>query len=454
MKNIAFSSERHFSVEKLDERDLLKNVAKIDNEYFLPIKAQSEEAARQDAKFFDSADQQVFPHDLLDDAALANCEPCCHGNALANEFGQEGENAHLQEYLTAALVRVSELEREITTNSLMIDQRDTEIADLYNKQNQQGIETHGACHEEYRLRELITAICEKITQLESETNAAKEQCILAEDETLTLRAQLDAALHNAAESSKGFFDFEAAFIDREADIKSARAQIEQMQAAYSTITQETNRLATEIAQAERGHYRDLNELRAYFEKQINQMEADNKSARAQIEQMQAASSTTEEENNSLKATMAETERQHSHELNEQRVHFENHISQMEISAQVRDRTIKDLEHVRSKLLEHYYNLIAIVFKSAKEYVRGELSSKNKSIECLESQLTAEREAAERKINGLISELQRERLNRSAAPNTSEALRKELACLLPKLVAQRNPTSAPELAAAIHHKNAA
>jgi chromosome segregation ATPase len=394
MKNIAldFVSECRLSGESQNSRELPQNIIKIDKELLFPNKVQSEESARQVTEFFASTNMQVSPYHLSDDAALKNCKPSSQLSALAEDFNGQNYNSRLREDLIAALIRVGTLEREIQGNSVILAQRGAEIANLDNKQSRQAAELHGVRHEKQRLSKLVTAICEKMAQLESKASAAMQKCISSNNESLALRAQLDLAHSKSAELSKQLLDLENALNDREAVIKSGQAKIELMQAEASIIQKEKHNI--EIA-------------------------------------------------------MTEAEIQHSSELNAQRARFESQISQMEFSVTERNLQIRDFANARSNLLDHHDDLITIVSESAKE-----ISSETKSTACLESQLKTQRENFELRIGELIAELKRERLEHSATQNASAALRMELAGLLPKLAERRHLARPVELNAAMRQNIAA
>jgi chromosome segregation ATPase len=147
---------------------------------------------------------------------------------------------------------------------------------------------------------------------------------------------------------------------------------------------------------------------------------------------------------------------HRHELNDQRARFEGVLGRIKIVVAKRDQEIKRLDKARSNLAGRYDGLVKSVgaLESAQQQMQAKVDSRTRLIELLESQLRAERETAERKIDESNAELQRVRSEHAVAERALEEICKDIALLLPELAVRRSRIGKPRFEVATSHMKAA
>jgi chromosome segregation ATPase len=296
--------------------------------------------------------------------------------------------------------RIATLESKIAEQSAELTLRCTQVADLCNTRQQQAIELQDACDQIDRLSESIAGLQDIIVQHETEAAAVKQKFVLLDKEKFALRAQLDKAKVECADLLQRSLRAETALNDKNMVIASAQEKIENLKAKLIAIPAETIRLTTAI----------------------------------------------EEEANT----------RHRHELNQQRAHFDNQVKKLEGVVAKRDMLLKDLEIARAELAERCNDLSKTVsaLESARQFAQERIELQTGHIQALETMSRIEREATELKIKELTVELQRKRAEHSAAERTSEAIRKNIVLLLPKLAARRNPPLSREQEKLVLHNNVA
>jgi DNA repair exonuclease SbcCD ATPase subunit len=333
-------------------------------------------------------------------AGFGNSEPRDNSDAAEETDATLAlEGRHWPKLLPGPRTSVSALENTIKEQSAELTLRCVQVADLCNIREQQAAALVIARDEIDRLSKSIAVLQDTIAQQETEAAAAKQKLILSDKEEATLRAQLDKALNESAELLQRLLSAETAFNDREIAITSAQESVEPLKAELAAKTAETVRLA---------------------------------------------------------AALEEANQRPRNELDQQRTQFENQVRKLEAVVAERDMQVKDLEEARAKIAERCDNLAEIVdaLENTQQHARERIESQAGHVELLEQLLKVEREAAELKIRELTAELQRERLEHSAAERASAAMRKDIVLLLPKLAARRYRPAEPEPEISISQDNAA
>ena len=313
----------------------------------------------------------------------------------------DDESKRLPEPMIAALDGVSAPDNEMTEQSAELELRRTQVDDLYNQWQQQTTAVEIASHENNRQRETIAALQTAMRQRESDTEdaAAEQQLSQSDNERRALRTQLDKALRESAELSRRLLAAEIALNNRAIAVTSARERFEQPTAAPATALEEKIRLAAAIEDANR---------------------------------------------------------RHRNELAKQTEHFENRFKQIKAVVEQRDMQIKDLEQARLEIAARCDDLAKTVgaLEAARHYTQEKFESQAKLVELLESLLRAEREVEKLKIAELTAELDRERLAHAATQRATEAIRKDIGLLLPKLAVRGYRPEGSATDPALAHKNAA
>ena len=296
-------------------------------------------------------------------------------------------------------IGVSVLEGKITEQSKELAVRCRQVADLFNLQQQQASELEIACDEIDRLNNTIESLQDTATQQKTESAATKKTLVLAGEENIALREQLDKTLIESAGLSKRLLAAETAFNDRAIAVSVALERVEPLNAELTAALAQILRLSTALDEA-------------------NQLRRD--------------------------------------EINQQKAHFENQIRMISALVAEQDMQIRNLENVRDMQARRCDDLAKTVnfLEGTLQSTRDKCESQIRFVKVLETRLRFERETVALKIKELNLELERERLERSASELASAELRKKIIFLLPKLAARRNHRNASELDTSVTNNNAA
>lgn len=311
----------------------------------------------------------------------------------------DNERRRFRELLTVALNRVSVLENMVTEQSADLTLCRAQIADLCNKCNQQAAELQAAQIESERLTESVATIQATAIERECEAAAAKHQLEVSDSDRLALQAQLDGALSHSAELSQQLLEANMLLNDKETAVASTQEQFDRLNEAFAEAQSEKRELA---------------------------------------------------------ALIEELKHRHGNELDDQRVRFEALLGRIKAVVAKRDQEIKRLEKTRSDLAGRYDSAVKSVevLKNAQDQLQAKIDSRTGLIGLLESQLRAERETAERRIDELKAELQRVRSEHADAERALEEICKDITLLLPEFAARRGWTAKPRLEVATSQMRAA
>ena len=265
--------------------------------------------------------------------------------------------------------------------------------------------------------------------------ATLEHMIAKQAAELTLRCTQVADLYNIRQQQANELQIACDEIDGLSNTIStllettARHEAESAAAKEKLIILENEKAAlrTQLEKAYEGSA-ELSRRLLVIETAFNDRETAIASASDNVKSLTAELTAASAEKFKLVAAMEGGKLRHRSELSQQKSSFESKIKKIESANEDQDAQIKQLEAARDKLA--------------------------KRVDFLDAFLRSEREAAKLKTKELAEELQRERLRHSAEDRASAAMREEMVFLLPKLVAQRNQTSAPEHEAPALHNNAA
>jgi DNA repair exonuclease SbcCD ATPase subunit len=271
--------------------------------------------------------------------------------------------------------RVREFKNTISKLSAELSLRCTQVADLYNLQQQQANDLTKACDEIDRLSKSINALQDTITHHENETATRENKLIQLGNENITLRSQLNNSLKESAAVLQRSLSVETAFNDRELAIVSAGENYAEIKTELTAALAETFRL----------------------------------SAAAEVENQR-----------------------HRNELNRQNLQFNEHIKKIDDVAVERTRQIEYLEKSRAELASRCDDLSKAVVALECEKANARQEHESQAVVVLETLLRVERESAECKINELNAEIRRERAKHFNTERNLAGLRESFALLLPKL----------------------
>jgi DNA repair exonuclease SbcCD ATPase subunit len=296
-------------------------------------------------------------------------------------------------------VPVKAMENALSEQSAELALRCAQIADLCNIRQQQATELQIACDEIERLCGSIAELEATVAQRESDTTAAMQNLLHSEKEKMALRAQLEKAQQDSAGALQRLLGAETELNDKELAIASALERIEELKEQLAIKPEEIARIAEAVEEANQRHRSELNRRSMHFEEQIKKFEGMIADRDAEIKNLQVARAKADMRSDDFTRTIASLE-------NEQ------------------------------------------------QQVREKIDSRANHVEFLETVLQVEREETERKIAELTAELERARLQHSAAERATAEMRKGIVLLLPKLAARRTRPELPEQTTAITQTNAA
>jgi chromosome segregation ATPase len=358
------------------------------------------------------------PQEPIFHAGFGNSEPRANCDYVEQpDATLDADGRRWPTHLPAPRDSKNELENKIKELSAELSSRYIQIADLSNVRQQQDSDLEAAREVINNIGKSVAALQDAIANHESEAAAAQQALAqskqektalaaaaqqalaLSKQENATLRMQLEKVKKESATSLKHSLSVEVAFNDREVAIASARETIEFLRRDVAARTMEAS---------------------------------------------------------GLRAKIKEEDRRHCNELKQQDAHFKIQIKKLEAMVAERDMRIEELDKTHFKLAERCDGLAKTVntLESTKRSAGEKTKYQNDRVERLETLLRVEREAAEIKIKDLTTELQRERLARSAAETRAVTAQNDIVPLSPKLAARRSQVNEYELDTAISKNNAA
>ena len=159
----------------------------------------------------------------------------------------------------------SELESTIAKLSAELNLRCTQVADLYNVQQQQANEILTACDEIDHLVKAVHAHQETIAQRETEAVAAKQKLILLAEENITLRLQLRKAQKESTELLQRLLDIKIEFNESQTEIAATLETNSQLNAELIAAR-------NVIEKAKRQHCNEISQQKAQFKDEIRKLE--------------------------------------------------------------------------------------------------------------------------------------------------------------------------------------
>jgi len=165
------------------------------------------------------------------------------------------------------------LENTIARQSAELNQRLTEVVDLYNSQQQQENELEAARQKIDRLARIVSQLQQTITQHKAEVTAAENKIALLDNEKADLRGELDRVVQESRRVAGHLLAMETAFKIREGNVALAMEQVELMSSELTAASTERFKLVAAV-QAERKQHRNvLNEKTSILEDRARKAEA-------------------------------------------------------------------------------------------------------------------------------------------------------------------------------------
>ena len=169
--------------------------------------------------------------------------------------------------------RISELENTVAKLSAEVNLRCTQVADLYNIQQERANDVIDACDEIDCLGKTIVALQGTIAQREAEADAAKKKVIELEKENITLRLDLGIARKEMAELLQRLLSVETALNDKEVSIVAAEEGILRLKAELTATRHDATRLISTVAKADEERRNKFSQQSAQLDNKIQKIEA-------------------------------------------------------------------------------------------------------------------------------------------------------------------------------------
>lgn len=169
--------------------------------------------------------------------------------------------------------RISELEDTVAKLSAEVNLRCTQIADLYNSQQERANEVLDACDEIDLLGKTIESLQGTITKREMQTAAAEKKAIELEKENTTLRLDLDIARKEMAELLQRLLSVETAYNEREISIVAAEERNSRLKDELTATLHDATRLITTVAKADEERRNKFSQQSAQLDNKIQKIEA-------------------------------------------------------------------------------------------------------------------------------------------------------------------------------------
>jgi chromosome segregation ATPase len=258
-----------------------------------------------------------------------------------------------------------------------------------------------------RLRDETVAAEAKASRLAAEVSAANDKINFLEGESLSLQKSLDQVSEQATHASRRFTDSETA-------LTTAKKRILVLEASNNELAQERDRLRTTL---------EANSQRHGSEQERVQMQIDAVRARA------AAAEKLLTEARQLLAQRGEEMRtldQKAGEADYMREKAAKRIADLEAQVEKLQAELSEIKSGRDKIIEKSSVVVNALKLRETQLQRTEEAVKgaNERVTRLEAELRDNAEAFQRRIQELVSSLERERLDHEVTEGALESTRRE------------------------------
>ena len=192
---------------------------------------------------------------------------------------------------------ISTLENTIARQSSELDERLTEILDLYNVQSRQAAELEAAHAEIDRLMRTISELRSAASRQRLDAGAAEDRILCLENDKADLREQLARVQNTLAERA-------AAFDAREANTNAALEQISDLNSELAFATADRFRLVASVQGEKRRHSQQA----SFWQNKIKNTESVAKTREMQVRHLQGVRSELDKRVQVLEALL-ESERE-------------------------------------------------------------------------------------------------------------------------------------------------
>jgi chromosome segregation ATPase len=255
--------------------------------------------------------------------------------------------------------------------------RCVQIADLYNKHQQQAAELEIAHEAIAGLDKAVTVLRKALAQQEGETAAAHRALALADDEKNSLRAQVGKAINESIQLQETVLNLNEA-----ADSNAARLRL--VEAALSTANGKIATLAVTATETNQRHNKERDQQKAQFAIERNALEVALAGKEVELEELNIASK--------------EAIQRYQNELNLQKEQFAFERKTLEDAVTAAEMQLNELKSISMQLLKrcNYFVEKVSALEATNKIADDKIRSQADNIVLLETLLRVEREGAELK----------------------------------------------------------
>ena len=298
------------------------------------------------------------------------------------------ECIRLREVLTVAQQTMSALETTRSEQSAELTARRAQITDLQRLVQQQSTDLQLTREESQRTANRAALAERRMAQLETDTAAASQKAMLADQERAAVQSMLDKALNDAAQTSRRLLDMEKSFT-------VTQARLKKVETALAEAQSERIRLATALEDATENHRKETIAQNARFEA----LQARSQLSDKLLEDSRQTLAARANEIGAFERRLTESTTSHGA--------IETRFSQIEAALAERDAQLRDLEEANAALAERNTELMRGVGTRESAYNRAQekLQEQDELIEMLEDQIRGgprDRRAADRRAQGAIA----------------------------------------------------
>ena len=364
---------------------------------------------------------------------------------LRNEVAELEKKANLSEKecqaLRQELTTTQNLLRtlEATRAEIAIDiaARRAQIVDLEARLAQETGEGKALREENRRLDERLSMADKRAAELESELNGARQRLLMLDDEKRAQQISLDKISAEAARLSRKL-------AETEASLTATHGRLRHVEGNVAELNTERTRLAAALDEANERHGHELTTQRMRFDA------------------LQARASASEKllgearEHLLSRADEIRTYDRRAGELALERDALQARVAELEAERIQRESQFKEVDQARATFMERSAALTRAFTAKEAALTRAEdtIAALNDQIAALETARSAEKQAADQRIEELGVSLRREQMQCSVVEGALETARKDFARLMREAVALQRAQAAPDDPARLQAANAA
>ena len=364
---------------------------------------------------------------------------------LRNEVAELEKKANLSEKecqaLRQELTTTQNLLRtlEATKAEIAIDiaARRAQIIDLETRLAQETGEGKALREENRRLDERLSTADKRVMALESELNGARQRLLMLEDEKRAQQISLDKMSSESARISRKL-------VETEASLTATQGRLRHVDGTVAELNTERTRLTAALDEANERHEHEVTTQRMRFDALQARASASEKLLGEAREHLLA------------RADEIRIYDRRAGELALERDALQARVADLEAERIQRESQFKEVDQARATLIERSTALARAFTAKEAALTRAEDANTalNEQVAALEAARSAEKQAADQRIEELSTSLRREQMQCSVVEGALETARKDFARLMREAMALQREQAGPNDPALLRPANAA